>query len=219
MTGHQVEFSYRAPYYQLGELTNQTRQVWFVLHGYGQLARFFLKKFSALENPHRCVIAPEGLSRFYLEDVRTRAASGNTRVGATWMTRENRLLDIGNYIQYLNALYHRVVSSLKEPTHITLLGFSQGAATASRWALSEKIHYDQLILWAGIFPSDMNFSMGQRILSTKEVVVAYGSDDPFLTPERMKEMETLTVQLGIVPRILRYAGAHDIHEPTLLSLA
>ena len=37
-------------------------------------------------------MAPEGLSRFYLEGF-----SG--KVGATWMTREDRLNDIDNYLR------------------------------------------------------------------------------------------------------------------------
>jgi hypothetical protein len=52
--------------------------VWFVCHGYGQLAAYFIRHFAFLtENaPATVVIAPEGLSRFHL--------SGNGgRVGAT----------------------------------------------------------------------------------------------------------------------------------------
>jgi len=37
-----------ARYYQLGELSSATKQIWFVCHGYGQLAEYF--KWSAKSN-------------------------------------------------------------------------------------------------------------------------------------------------------------------------
>jgi hypothetical protein len=64
-----ISFQFRARYYKLGEINAATRQIWFVLHGYGQLAQFFIKKFNTLTDHNVCVIAPEGLSRFYLEEL------------------------------------------------------------------------------------------------------------------------------------------------------
>jgi predicted esterase len=215
MHQHELTFSYKARYSRIGEITKDTRQVWIVLHGYGQLARFFIRKFSSLEEHRICVIAPEGLSRFYLEDVAKRSQTGNDRVGATWMTKENRLMDIENYIQYLNALYrHEVGPSLTTP--VTILGFSQGAATASRWITEQALKFNRLILWAGILPPDMNFEVGKEVLKDKETYLVYGNTDPFLNDSRFGEMQMLASKLGITPQRIEFDGAHDIDEKTLL---
>ena len=95
------------------------------MHGYGQMAKFFIRKFQSAEELGYTIIAPQGLHKFYLE-----GTSG--RVGASWMTKENREDDIQNYLIYLNAV-HSEISSEKNWDEIVILGFSQGVATAFRW--------------------------------------------------------------------------------------
>lgn len=215
MQSHELDFTFTARYYKSGALNESTRQVWFVLHGYGQLAQYFIRKFRTLEDHGVCIIAPEGLSRFYLEDVNSRVQSGNNRVGATWMTRENRLTDIHNYLQYLGAVYTREI-----PVHntipVTILGFSQGAATATRWALEGKIGFDRLLLWAGILPPDIDFNTGKAILRNKTTALVYGTSDPYLQDNRFAEMKLLSEKLGIEPAIHTFDGGHDIDEKALL---
>ena len=66
------------------------------------------------------------VSRLYLDNT-------YTRVGASWLTREDRDAEIADFTGYLNALYDQVLDG-RDPAalHISLLGFSQGAATACR---------------------------------------------------------------------------------------
>ena len=116
-----ISFQFKARYYTLGDLRPSTSKIWFVLHGYGQLSKFFISKFKILADTGVHVIAPEGLSKFYLEDITTRANSGNNRVGATWMTRENRLTDIENYLTYLSNVY-KIEVPVDFQGEITLLG-------------------------------------------------------------------------------------------------
>ncbi|NBY39867.1 MAG: hypothetical protein EBQ66_02935 [Flavobacteriia bacterium] len=84
------------------------------LHGYGQLAAYFIQKFKSL-SPTLFVLAPEGPHRFYLE-----GSSG--RVGASWMTKEARELDIENNLAWLNALMLDFTSK-HSFDKISLLGF------------------------------------------------------------------------------------------------
>jgi predicted esterase len=188
-----------------------------VLHGYGQLAQYFIKNFQSLTDQGITVIAPEALSRFYLEDVQSRARTGNNRVGATWMTRENRLTDIDNYITFLGGVYSKEVTDPAIP--ITVLGFSQGAATASRWVIDGKINFDRLVLWAGVFPPDMNFETGREILQKKKVILAYGTKDPFLNDDRFAEMKTLSQKLNIAAEMIAFDGGHEINQSALLKLS
>ena len=207
-----ISFQFKARYFRLGEITSATRQIWFVLHGYGQLAQFFVKKFNALTGHNICVIAPEGLSRFYLEEIQA-GGRKNNRVGATWMTRENREMDIENYLTYLDNIYKKEIADKKIP--VTVLGFSQGSATATRWALSGNIEFNRLILWSGIFPPDMNFESGHKILENKQTFLVYGKQDPFLNDSRFAEMKMLTEKLGVEVNQITFEGEHEIDVSTL----
>jgi predicted esterase len=204
-----VGFQFNARYYKLGEIHSDTKEVWWVLHGYGQLAQYFIQKFKPLNEKGICVIAPEGLSRFYLQ--------GNQgRVGATWMTQENRLMDIENYITYLNFIHKKEIGQRHVKT--TLLGFSQGAATLMRWAMNNQVQFDRLILWAGLFPPDIDFTKGAELLKGKEVIEVLGKQDEFITADRIQEMMKLNMQLNIDPVILEFDGKHELKEEVLLKI-
>ena len=211
-----VNFSFKARYQTLGD-AHEADAIWIVLHGYGQLAHFFIRKFASLTDKKIYVVAPEGLARFYLEDIDKRMQTGNNRVGATWMTRENRQTDIENYIQFLNAVYDQEISSRTLP--VTVLGFSQGAATASRWVTGSDRKFDRLVLWSGIFPPDLNVPRSHEVLKTVETIAVYGDKDPFLNDSRYSEMNNITAQLGAAVRQLRFDGGHDIDGNTLNLLA
>src|ERR1700720_4770339 len=75
-----------ARYAIMGSLEAELTEVWIVCHGHGQLARRFLYRFLPLERPDRLFIAPEALSRFYLEPPRVGSHAASTLVGASWMT-------------------------------------------------------------------------------------------------------------------------------------
>lgn len=212
-----INFNFKTRYYTKGELGSGTKSIWFVLHGYGQLAKYFLNKFNLVSEAGAYVIAAEGLSKFYLEDVTSRARSGNNRVGATWMTRENRQTDIENYITYLNRIYYQEVPN-DFKGKITILGFSQGAATATRWAIEGNPLFHRLILWAGVLPPDMNFDKANDVLRNKKVIEVFGKSDPYLTEDRLKELKDLNNQINIHPEIIEFEGGHEINEPVLQGL-
>lgn len=211
-----LSFSFEARYYQLGNLDQNTRQAWVVLHGYGQLAQYFLRKFKVLAEKDICILAPEGLSRFYLSELTEQGRKDN-KVGATWMTRENRLADIQNYIRYLDGIWEK---ELKDHPNlpVTILGFSQGSATACRWATQGKVRFERLILWAGLFPPDMDFASGHNTLASKRTYLVAGKSDPYLTDERMNEFDELASKLGITPEKILFDGAHEMNDQVLLTL-
>lgn len=207
-----IPFSFEGRYFSIGGDgdENSLTDVWFVLHGQGQLANYFLKKFRPLANDKRRIIAPEGLSRYYLQGF-----SG--RVGASWMTRENRLNDIDNYLRFLTSLYHKEVPESTD-IKITVLGFSQGAATASRWALVDSIKLNHLILWAGIFPPDMDLSRGQERFKNLKISNVYGDQDEYLNNDRLAEQYQVANKLGATYSKIVFQGGHQLDEETLLSL-
>ena len=44
-----ISISKKARYFQLGKISEQTKTIWFVFHGYGMLSQYFIKKFKSLE--------------------------------------------------------------------------------------------------------------------------------------------------------------------------
>ncbi|SDJ96373.1 Predicted esterase [Catalinimonas alkaloidigena] len=211
MQTHHLAVTKTARYTTLGSLSDQTQEVWFVCHGYGQLAPYFIRHFQALDDGTRFIVAPEALSRFYLEGV-----SG--RVGATWMTREDRLHDIQDYTQYLTSLYKHLLEGLSVSTRITLLGFSQGAATACRWVATGQVHVDRLILWAGQFPPDIDMMPAPEALEGKELVLVTGRTDAYITPEVLQEQHALLERRGLPYRHIWFSGGHTIDADTLCTL-
>ena len=215
MQSHDLSFQFKGRYYTLGELTSSTKSIWFVLHGYGQLAAYFMKKFNTLKDNDIFVIAPEALSRFYVDPLQSTGRTSD-RVGATWMTKENRLADIENYLTYLDGLYHHLRLPASIP--VTILGFSQGAATVSRWIAEGQITFDRVILWAGIFPPDLNLESAKERLKEKQVVFVHGTSDPFLNDNQYQSMEAISAKLGLHPRVITFDGGHEIDEDTLNEL-
>jgi len=210
MIEQQVKFNFQGRYYSIGAENSTSKEIWFVLHGQGQLAQFFIKKFKSIASSTRQIIAPEGLSRYYLEGFQG-------RVGSSWMTKENRMVDIENYLKFLTTVYNK---EIVDPTSIsiTLLVFSQGAATVSRWALQDSVQFDRLILWSGIFPPDLDFEIGHEKLKNTQILNVFGTDDPFLNDKRLKEQYDLAKKLDVEVTPIQFNGGHEIHEKTLLDL-
>src|SRR6266513_3311805 len=133
-TEHHIEVRRSARYYTLGEPSAETRDVWFACHGYGQLAADFIKEFEIIAHPTRVIVAPEALSRYYAAN-EPGFHSSESKVLASWMTREDREAEIDDYVAYLDAVYADVFESLdRARVTVHALGYSQGAATVSRWA-------------------------------------------------------------------------------------
>jgi len=107
---HHLRVQRTARYYTLGGASPALSAIWFLLHGYGQLAGTFIRYFSDLASDDSLLVAPEAMNRFYLAS--SEKATGAERpVGASWMTREDRASEIADYVEYLDALYDAVSES------------------------------------------------------------------------------------------------------------
>jgi hypothetical protein len=82
----------------------------------------------------------------------------------------------------------------------------------------KSIAFSKLILWAGLFPDDMDFEKGKEVLKEKDVRLVYGRNDPFLTEARVIEMKSLAQKTGVTSIPIIFDGAHEMNEPTLLEL-
>lgn len=211
---HSIKVSKTARYYTLGEPGAHVEHLWFVLHGYGQLAAYFIRHFQSIVSPNTCVVAPEGLSRYYLD-------AKFDRVGASWMTKEDRLTEISDQHQYLNQLFSQISEWCAPSVPVFhLLGFSQGTATAWRWALQfPELPIARLILWGGTLPNDFE-SIPSRTLSMK-VVGVYGEADEYFLENKLAEIQRHYHRFktkGALVDFITYPGGHTIDQATLLQL-
>lgn len=212
MQEHTVSTPRTGRYFTLGSPEHAT-ELWLVCHGYGQLASRFLERFRPLEAVDRCIVAPEGLSRFYLTD-----SPRERRVGASWMTREDRLHEIDDYVRYLDAVYAQVAS---RRARVTALGFSQGTATVCRWVALGSSRIDRLIVWGGEVPPDLDLaqsSIADR-LRASQLTLVYGTRDEFFTPKIVTATESRLRDHDIRYALSPFDGAHEIDEATLLKVA
>ena len=211
---HHFPVTRTARYHQQGELSASTRQLWLVCHGYGNLASYFVRHFAFLaeNDPHTVVIAPEGLSRFYLQ-----GTSG--RVGASWMTSEDRLHEIDDQNRYLNDLTAWLLPQCAPDVQVSVLGFSQGTATASRWLVQAPFRPAQLILWAGNFPEDIPHEAATRLLTGLQLHLVVGDSDGYFSDEQVAQQEAQLRTLGGQPTTTRFEGHHELKWLVIRRLA
>jgi len=213
---HHLSVARSARYQQLGEASATTRQLWVVLHGYGQLAEYFIRHFKSLYEvapAHTVVVAPEALSRFYLS-----GTSG--RIGASWMTRADRLAEMSDQAAYLSALLQLLLAAAPQ-ADVIVLGFSQGTATASRWlshlASSTGWRPHRLVLWAGDFPADTLPALA--LLPGLPVDVVCGLEDEYVSYEQFRQQAATLKNHGAVVSSFSFAGGHKLYGPLLHELA
>lgn len=184
---------------------------WVVLHGYGQLAADFVSAFEPIVTPDRCVVAPEGLSRFYVDGM-----DQHEQVGASWMTREARESEISDYVDALDATIHHLADDTAPSLHV--LGFSQGAATASRWALWGTTAVDRLVLWGGAPAHDLDLAEHAASLRALDLALVAGTEDPYVTDDRWAAVQNRLQAHDIPVTTHTFEGGHRIDPNPLRAL-
>lgn len=210
---HHLAVSRTARYYVLGSPGPAVSQVWVVCHGYGQLAGRFLQDFDGLEGDGRLIVAPEALSRFYLDS----AKSGRhaEAVGASWMTREARETEIEDYIRFLELLKGQILASLGGPVPLGVLGFSQGVATAARWVVRAPDKPSLLVLWGSGLPPELVGRVGAQGFQRTRLVFAAGAEDAYLDPAALEGQIATLRGLGVSCERVAFSGGHRLDPDTL----
>jgi predicted esterase len=189
-----------ARFFTVGELNAKTKQVWIVLHGWGYDVKKFLAQFEPLMNDETFIIAPEALNRFYLKGT-------EGLVGATWMTKEDRLNEIKDYIHYLNDVYENFELDRFLGT-VNALGFSQGASTVTRWVNATEHRIDTLVVYAGeVAPELFPLQATSGLRKTKNIFIC-GTQDEFFKPEMIARMKLLYREMNFTE--IEFDGKHII---------
>ena len=199
-----------ARYFQIGELSSVTKNIWIVLHGYGMLPEYFIKKFECIANKETVIVAPEALNKFYLKD-------NYSRVGSSWMTKVERHDDIQDNINFLNSIY----ASLKFDQldfKLNVLGFSQGGPTATRWVINSKFKLNSLILWGCDLPNDCLVESNKSRWNDFELKYVIGKNDEYIDEEKILYEKEKLANYGLVYDFHLFEGGHSIDGSTLKKL-
>lgn len=205
-----ISFTAEAPYFTLNTLRQGTRRLWMACHGYGQLGKYFMRRFDVLDPETDMVIVPQGLSRFYLDQK-------YQRVGASWLTREHREIGIKNMHAYLNKVFHAETkdSDLSE-IEICLFGFSQGTSAAARWGIQNQIPFRRLFVWAGTFPPEIRpEDVAYLDTDNVSITVFMGSEDAFFDADLFEKQLQHIRSLFPHTEVVRFEGGHEVRRDVL----
>ncbi|HEX6938767.1 MAG TPA: hypothetical protein VF158_05100 [Longimicrobiales bacterium] len=216
---HHIRVARTARFHTLGDPRGPIRQVWFVCHGYGQLAGRFIRRFEPIAGGGRLIVAPEALNRFYTDD-EPGPHGPQSRVGATWMTREDRLAEIADYVAYLDALYSRIFETVdRDAVEAYALGFSQGAATVCRWIALGTARMDRMILWASFLPVDLDLAAAAPRLRAVRPVLVAGESDAYATPDMAEHDAARLREWDIDAAVITFPGGHALDAAILGRIA
>jgi predicted esterase len=208
MKEKEIAYQITNTYSTMNELTNNTKNVWFVCHGIGFLSRYFIKYFEALDSEENYIIAPQASSKYYLN-------GEYKHVGASWLTRENTQAEIENVMANLNAIYH--AEQIPEHVNFFVLGFSQGVSVAMRWVARYQISCAKLIVYAGSIPNELTEKDFEFIHPEKtKIINIVGLQDPYFTEARMQqEHEKMQTLFGEHYIFKTYEGTHKVDRKAL----
>jgi predicted esterase len=206
-----VTYITKNTYTTLNTLNSATKNVWVVFHGIGYLSRYFLKYFNELNTDENYIIAPQAPSKYYINDT-------YRHVGASWLTKEDTKQETENVIQYIDAVLHG--ESIPEHCKLIVFGFSQGVSIATRWLAQKQLNCNKLILYAGGLPKELTPEDFEYLTTNKtEVLVLIGTDDAYLTQERLLEEGEKSKQLFKgTAKVIRFKGGHEVKKDIINSL-
>ena len=215
-TDHRLKVARTARWGLIGALDASTRGVWIVLHGYGQLAAEFAASAKWPLKRHTALVFPEGLQRFYVAE--PFASHASAPVGASWMTKEARLDDIGDNHAYLDDLAAEI-SQLAPGVAVGVLGFSQGAATAARWAEARArrgLALRALVIWGALLPPEVDISPSSPLNATTLRYVC-GTRDRWVTPERLESEWSRLHEARRAYHVNQFDGGHRLDDMALVA--
>jgi predicted esterase len=215
-----------ARYATVGAAPADATQLWIAFHGYGHRAAEFVAPFAAVVPPGVRVVAPEGLSRFYLEMPRPDGRH-LARTGASWLTRDDREDEVRDALAMVQAVvareYAAIVSTRCERPAVCVLGFSQGVAMSMRWAvvapqnpaLGPHAPLRRHVLWAGGLAHDVSDDALRTAWAATRVELVWGARDRFARDGAHELARARFEAIGVTPVLHQFEGGHRLDTPLL----
>ena len=191
----------------MGDDSPEAQVCYIACHGYGMNVERFARWFEVLPKG-QVALCPEGLSRFYWGGFSGRHA-------ASWMTSDERLHEIEDFVAWLDQVHAEAHSRFPE-ARIVAFGFSQGAATIMRWLNASRPSLSRLVLWSGTPPEDIDYAPVEYFADTSPVVY-WGDDDQLVPWERAAQRFAEVSQVSF--RQNMFVGGHRVTSDALMRLA
>lgn len=165
-------------------------------HGYGETAADHLDALRTIPGTADwLLVSVQALHRFYTR---------KDRVVASWMTREDRTLAIGDNIDYVGRVLKRVRSEYQTRDPLVFSGFSQGAAMAYRAAAHDRAA--ALIILAGDVPPDV---VQKRSRSLPPVLIGRGTRDEWYTAAKEAADRDALAKVDARVDVCVFEGGHE----------
>jgi predicted esterase len=173
------------------------------------MAGEFIKQFDYLVSDSSIVVAPEALSRSYF----------GTKIGASWMTKEDRENEIADYVEYLDNLLTELRVKLPKDVKVNILGFSQGVHTAVRWFVRSKYQFENLVLCSSDFPRDVSFDLLKEKLNSSKMHFMCGDEDEFIPMDSFESAIKFLDEQNIPVERYRFKGRHVVNHDIIKKIA
>jgi len=175
------------------------------------MSKYFIRYFAGLDAEENYIIAPQAPSKYYQD-------RSFKHVGASWLTRENTVLETQNILNYVNAIYEKEIT--REIPNLIVMGYSQGVSIAARWVARHKIDCDKLILHSGGIPGELKPGDFDFLKPETEVIYVYGNKDQYITEARETEEQLKGTKLFKERlKIEMFDGIHEVNRESLLKHA
>lgn len=204
-TEKEIYYSVNNTYSTLNELTEATKNIWFVCHGMGYLSRYFIKYFKGLDPKENYIVAPQAQSKYYL-------TSKFKHVGASWLTRENTATEMTNVMSYYDSIFEN--EQLVSDKNLIVMGYSQGVSVAMRYVAKRRLQCSHLILHSGGIPNELKYEDFEFF--NGETTLIYGLQDEYLTEERMtNELSKANYLFPNTLNVKSFDGPHEVNVELL----
>ena len=207
---HKITIQSTGRFQTTGNINKDVKAVWFVFHGYGMRSDEFIKEFDCIADSQTLIVAPEGMHRFYARGTRGKIAS-------SWTTSDLREEDISNTMLFLNSILDELQGQgISKEVSLGVLGFSQGAPTAVRWAMQAQVKIAELVVWGSDLPKDVLTSMvALKKLNESNVKLIIGSKDEYISEEKVDELIMDLHDSGVDFDFHTFEGTHELHEDSV----
>jgi predicted esterase len=169
-------------------------------HGYAQSADEMMELLRSIPAGEAWTrVSIQALHRFY---------RGRSEVTvASWMTRQDRDLLIGDNVAYVDAAVARVAAG-RPIAQLVFCGFSQGVAMAFRAGLLGQRKADAVLSLGGDVPPEL---FADPAIIFPRVLLARGTRDEWYTDRKLRDDEARLVERGAPVETLTFDGGHEWH--------
>ncbi|MGB5813602.1 MAG: phospholipase [Thermoanaerobaculia bacterium] len=185
--------------YLIRPATADCRGLIFGFHGYGTNAEHLLEEMAAIPGiSDWTLVAVQALHPFY--NTKTR------EVVASWMTKLDRELAIGDNIRYVRGVVEQVQQETGVEGPLVYVGFSQGVAMAYRAAAGAGHPSLGLIALGGDVPPEL---AERNLDGFPPVLIGRGNREDWYSQDQLEADVAVLTAKGVEVETCVYTGGHE----------